>query len=209
MGRAGDGYRALGVPSPQPLFLAPQSEAIHGLSPHPEGEELVLLGFAVVGAHGALFFALPVAFFFGVALIVFLLAASEADFHFDLVAFPVDGDGYEGVALAFDGANELIDFLFVQKQLARAPIRRDHVRGRADEWGDGGADQEDLALQYHGITVAEVDAAGAQCLHLPSLQGNACLVTLVDVVFMPGALVERDGATRILFVFVLCFCHVR
>ena len=178
-------------------------------TPLPEGEGLCGLGFAVVGAHGALFFALPVALFFGIALVVFLLASRKANFHFDLVAFPVHGDGYERVTLALDGADQLIDFLFVQKQFARAPIHRDHVCGRTDEWRDGGADQKDLSLQYHGITVAEVDAAGAQCLQLPALQGNACLVTLVDVVFMPGALVERDGAAGILFFFVLRFCHVR
>ena len=66
-------------------------------------------GVAVVRAHGALFFALPVAFFLGVALVVFLLAARQADFDFDLVTFPVHGDGHEGVALALDGADELVD----------------------------------------------------------------------------------------------------
>jgi hypothetical protein len=33
--------RVLRGPSPQPLFLAPQGDAIHGLSPRPEGEGLI------------------------------------------------------------------------------------------------------------------------------------------------------------------------
>jgi hypothetical protein len=87
-------------------------------------------------------------------------------------------------------------------------IYRDHVGGGADQGRDRGADQEDLAFQYHGIAVAEVDSASAQCLQLPTLQGDTRLIALVDVVFVAGALIERDSAASFV-VLVLRFCHVR
>jgi hypothetical protein len=62
-------------------------------------------GAAIVRAHGALFFDLPVALFLGVALVVLLLAAGQADLDFHLVALPVHRGGNQGVTLALDRAD--------------------------------------------------------------------------------------------------------
>src|SRR6185312_3745348 len=165
-------------------------------------------GRPVVRSHGALFLDLPVALLLGVALVMFLLAASQADLDLDLVALPVHGGGHQSVALALDGTDQLVDLLAMQQQLARAPILGDHVRGRADQRRDRAADQEDLVLQDHGITVAKVDPPRTQRLQLPALQRHASLEALVDVVLEARPLVERDGAAA-LVVLVLRLGHVR
>src|SRR5690348_17946758 len=54
-------------------------------------------GAAVVRAHGALFLDLPVALLFGIAFVVFLFAAGEADLDLDLVALPIHRGGHQGV----------------------------------------------------------------------------------------------------------------
>jgi hypothetical protein len=95
-----------------------------------------------VRAHGALFFDLPVALLFGIALVVFLLAAGQADLDFDLVALPVHRGGHQGVALALDGADQLVDFLAMQQQFAGASVFGDDVGGGADQWRYRCADQE-------------------------------------------------------------------
>lgn len=162
----------------------------------------------VVRAHGALLFALPVAFLLGIALVVRLLALGQANFHLHLVALPVEGHGDEGVALALDGADERVDLFPVQQHFARAAVVGHHVGGGADERRDRGADQEDFALDDHGVAVAEIDAAGAQRLHFPALQFKAGFEALVDVVLVACAFVQRNGTARV-FVFVLRLGHVR
>src|SRR5690606_3418539 len=67
-----------------------------------------LSGTLVVRSHGALLVALPVFFLERVAFVVLLLAAGEADFDLDLVAFPVHGQWHHGVALALDCADQLV-----------------------------------------------------------------------------------------------------
>jgi len=88
----------------------------------------------------------------------------------------------------------------VQQQLARAAVFRDDVGRGRDERHDRRTEQEDLAALDDRIGVAEVDAPGAQALHLPALEGDAGLVVLVDVVLVARALVLRDRRVALLVV---------
>src|SRR5690606_6217914 len=79
-------------------------------------------GVLVVPAHDPLLLALPVAFLRGVALVVLLLALGQGDLQLDLVALPVHRGGHDGVAVALDAADQLVDLVPVQQQLAGAAV---------------------------------------------------------------------------------------
>ena len=55
-------------------------------------------------AHDALLLAVPVTLFFGVALVVVLLAFGKCHLNFDEVTFPVHGGAQHGVTLLLCGA---------------------------------------------------------------------------------------------------------
>ena len=82
--------------------------------------------------HRALLLALPVAVLLGVALVVFLLALGQGELELDLVGLPVRGGRDQGVALALDLADQLVDLVPVQQQLARAAVVGDDVRVLSD-----------------------------------------------------------------------------
>jgi hypothetical protein len=94
----------------------------------------------------------------------------------------------------------------MQQQLAGAAVVGDDVGGCADQRWDRGTEEVDLALADDGVAVAEVDPSGPQGFDFPALERDARLVAPVDVLLVPGALVERDGATCAGF--VLRFRHV-
>ena len=54
--------------------------------------------------HDALLLAIPVTLFFGVALVVVLLAFGKCHLNFDEVTFPVHGGAQHGVTLLLCGA---------------------------------------------------------------------------------------------------------
>ena len=65
--------------------------------------------------------ALPFAFFDALALVGFVLAFGEADFHFGDAAFvEIDAKWNEGHALALDRTQQLVHLTLVQKQTPRA-----------------------------------------------------------------------------------------
>src|SRR6185437_2665139 len=157
----------------------------------------------VVRAQRALFFEVPLAFFLGRALVVCTLAARDADFDLDVVVLPVHRQRHQGQALAFDRADEFVDFRAVQQQLAGPAILGDHVGGRGQQWRNRRAEQEKLAVLHQRVCVGKVDAPGAQAFHFPALQRDAGFVALVDVVLVAGALVERDRRQTVAVFFFL------
>src|SRR5690606_29429921 len=80
------------------------------------------------------------------------------------------------------------------QQLAGAALVSDHVGRGLAQWGDARAEQEHLAIADDGVAFADVGAAGADRLELPALQRQPCLQAVLQVVLMPRALVEGDGA---------------
>src|SRR3954468_3111692 len=84
--------------------------------------------------HDARLVALPVAVFFGGALVVLLLAFGKPDLELGAAFLPVQVERHERIALALDAADEARQLGLVQQQLARADRIRDHVRRRGLEW---------------------------------------------------------------------------
>src|SRR5687767_1328959 len=166
-----------------------------------------VLGLLVAVAHDALFVALPVAVFLDGALVVFLLAAREPDLALGAVLLPVERERHERVALALDGADETVDLVAVEQQLSRAARIGDDVRRRRQERRDLRAEQEDLAVLDDRVGLGELHASLAQALDLPAFEHDAALEALVDVVLVPGALVERDRAAGVVL-FLLGFVHL-
>src|SRR5690348_15031638 len=146
----------------------------------------------VVCTQRALLLDVPLALFFAGALVVRLLAARNADLDLGAIALPVHGERDQGQALALDRADQLVDFGAMQQQLAGAAIvGNDMGRGR-DQRRDRCPEQEQLAALDQRVGIGEVDAARAQAFDFPSLQRDAGLVALVDVVLVASALVQGD-----------------
>jgi hypothetical protein len=84
------------------------------------------------------------------------------------------------------------------------------MAGGLDQRRELGADQEQLAMLDQGVTVGDVGAAGADRLQLPALEGQAGLVPLLQVVFVPGAFVQGNGLgdRRALARLVACLCLI-
>ena len=66
---------------------------------------------------------------FDCALVVLLLALGQSDLDLDTIVFPVHRSRHNGVALAFDCPDQLVDFGAMQQQFACAPVVGDDVRG--------------------------------------------------------------------------------
>ena len=128
----------------------------------------------VVGITGALL-ALPVAGLLRGALVVALLAARQCDFKLGTPAFPVHCQRDQGIALALDCADQLVQLTAVQQQLAGAGWVRDLVGGGAGQWRDQAAEQPGLAVFDEYIALRQLHAALAQALDLPAFQREAGL----------------------------------
>src|SRR3546814_3523377 len=110
-----------------------------------------------------------------------LLALGQRQFGLDLVALPVQRRGHEGVAVALDAANQLVDLAPVQQQLAGAAVVGDDVAGGGDQRRDLGAEQEQLATAHNRVALGDVGAVGADRLQLPALQSETGLATIIEV----------------------------
>src|SRR3546814_6820125 len=131
-----------------------------------------------------------------------LLALGQRQFGLDLVALPVQRRGHAGVAVALDAANQLVDLAPVQQQLAGAAVVGDDVAGGGDQRRDLGAEQEQLAAAHNRVALGDVGAAGADRLQLPALQRETGLETLLEVVLVARALVQRHGAAAVCLILV-------
>jgi hypothetical protein len=148
---------------------------------------------AAARLHGALHLSLAFAVFDGVALVVLGLAFGQRDFAFDLAVFPVQVDGYEGVALLFDLANETLDFVFLHQQLFGAHFVGGNVARCGVEWVDLAADQIQLAIANDHIAVGELHLALAGGFDLPAFQHHACLELFFEEVVVRRFFVVSDA----------------
>ncbi|CNU33088.1 Uncharacterised protein [Salmonella enterica subsp. enterica serovar Bovismorbificans] len=55
------------------------------------------------------------------------------------------------------------------------------------------AKQPGLAIFEDNVTVADIGFSCAQRFYFPALQGETSLELFFDKVFVPGALIQRDG----------------
>ena len=126
--------------------------------------------------HDPFLLPLPVAFLDVGALVVLLLALGQADFQLGATMRPVQVERDQGVARAFDLADQARQLPPVQQQLARARGVGDLVRAGVLERREVGADQEGLAVLDGDVGLGDLRPSGAQTLRFPAAQGQAGLV---------------------------------
>ena len=64
------------------------------------------------------------------------------------------------------------------------------------QWSDMCAHEPKLALAHQDVGVAELDPAGADCLHLPAFEGQAGLVALLYEVVVESLAILCNGHER-------------
>jgi len=154
-------------------------------------------GLLPAGGHSS---QLAVLFFFpdGVALVVLLFAAGDADLDLDAAVFEVHRERDEGGALDRGGLLELFDFAAVGEEAAFA-------QGVVVELGGGGvgvdvgAVEDELAVLDAGEGFLELAFSVAEAFDFAAEQRDAALELGLDVVFMEGAAV--GDARRVGFAF--------
>src|SRR5262249_53956876 len=108
----------------------------------------------------------------GLALVVRLLAAGQADGELDLPALEIQAERNQGHSLLDGVPDEFPGLLAVQQQLA-APRRLMLGVAAVCILRDVDVVDEDLAALDARVAVAQVDAALADRLHLRALQDDA------------------------------------
>src|SRR6185369_14506202 len=142
--------------------------------------------------HQAGLLALPVAILFGGALVVFLLALRQADAQFGAAVLPVHLQRHERVAAALDSADQPIELGAVQQELAGADRVGDDVRRGRRQRRDVRAEQESLSVFHEDVRFLQLHAPGAQALHFPPQQRQACLVGFLDEVLVTRLAILGD-----------------
>src|ERR1700730_11062085 len=141
------------------------------------------MSLAVAQQPGAL--ALPVAILDRLALVVGLLAGDQGDLDLGAAArIEIELQRHDGAALALDGADQLVDLLAVQQELAR-PARLMIEAVARGVFGDVGIDQPGLAALLGDIGFGDRAAPPAQRLDLGAGQRQPSLEGLLDEVVVP------------------------
>ncbi|MNT47988.1 hypothetical protein D3C72_1847460 [compost metagenome] len=100
---------------------------------------------------------------------------------------------HERIAALLDLADQLLDLVGLQQQLARAHGVRRHVRGGTLQGADVCADQVHLGVAHHDVALLDLHAVGPDGLDFPALQHNPGFVAFFDEVVEKGFLVISDG----------------
>src|SRR5690606_25995377 len=108
-------------------------------------------------------------------------------------ALVVQVERHERVAGPFDLADQLVDLVALQQQLAGAHGIGLHVGGRFGQRRDVRADQEKLGVADHDVAFLQLGAAGANGLDLPAFEDEAGFETLLDEVIVEGLFVLGDA----------------
>ena len=124
-------------------------------------------------------------------LVVGLLAAGQRQLHLDLALGEVQRQRHQCQVAVADLADQVVDLLAVQQQLAVAPRR---VVGPAAVviLGDVQVAQPDLAVVDGGERVGQRRLAVAQALHLGADQRDPGLEGLEDRIVVPRFAIGRD-----------------
>ena len=118
----------------------------------------------------------------------------EAQFHFGSTVFEVELEWDEGDGLAIELNPHVTDLGSVGQELATTiRIVGPESMGEAP-LGDMDADQPELASFDSGEGVGQLRLALTECLYLRTLEDDAALVGLQDVVVVPSPTVGRDDA---------------
>src|SRR5215217_19757 len=141
--------------------------------------------------HGA--FDLAVCRLFGdlTALVVLTLAACDGELELDDAVLGVELEWDEGLTLLLALADEAVDLLPVQQQLAVAGGELSFLSGIRVR-RDVRPDQEDFAVPHPGIALLEVGPALPDGLYLGPRQLDASFIGLLDGKVVDGLLVSRE-----------------
>ena len=145
------------------------------------------------------FLSLPIAIFVGRSFVVLLLALCHADTQFGATFMPVQVQWDERHSFALDGANQSIEFLAVQKQLARAGGLGIDVGRRCFERRKMGANQPGLIIAYVNVAFRQLCIARTQALYFPAFKHQSCLESVFDKVIMPRFAIDGDHVACGLF----------
>src|SRR5918997_3435274 len=141
--------------------------------------------------HGA--FDLAVCRLFGdlTPLVVLTLAACDGDLELDYAVLGVELEGDEGLPFLLALADEAVDLLSVQQQLAVAGGELPFLPGVRVR-RDVRPDQEYFTVPHPGIALLEVGLTLPYGLHFGSCQLNTGLVSLFDGKVVEGLLVSCE-----------------
>ena len=137
--------------------------------------------------------ALPIPILLSVAFVMQLFALGQANLQLGPAPLPVHGRGHQGVAGAFDQTDEAMDLGPLEKQFPVPGGVRSNVGGGAGEGGHVATEEEGLAQNDPYVTFPQLNAAGTGTFDFPTLQAEARLEALFDMVVMPRLLIEGDG----------------
>src|ERR671915_363389 len=124
-------------------------------------------------------------------LVVLTLAACNGDLELDDSVLGIELQGDESLPLFLALADEAVDLLSVQQQLAVAGGELPFLSGVRVR-RDVRPDQEDFAVPHPGIALLEVGLTLPYGLHFGSCQLNTGLVSLFDGKVVEGLLVSRE-----------------
>lgn len=140
--------------------------------------------------HDAAFVAGPFAIPFGIALVVFLFAFGDTDFGFDMIVFPVQGEGDGGIAFTLYRITDFLDFGFLQQQFSGTQRVRNNVCRCRLQRGDVRTEQKTFTAFDDDITISQVAFASTQGFDFPALQGQAGFVAIFNEIVEFGLAVE-------------------
>ena len=140
--------------------------------------------------NSGLSFALKVALFYGLTLVVELLTAADSQLHFDKAVLEVDFDGDKCEAFLFHLLSEFPYLFLVDKEFA-VPVGLVVMQVPEGVGRDVEAHQIKLAVLDTGIGIAEGESVLTQGFYLGSLELDAAFKGLVYEEVEPCFLVKE------------------
>src|ERR671914_659477 len=141
--------------------------------------------------HGAFDLAVGRLFGYLTPLVVLALAACDGDLELDFAVLGVELEGDKGLPFLLALADEAVDLLSVQQQLAVAGGELPFLSGVRVR-RDVRPDQEDFAVPHPGIALLEVGPALPDGLYLGPCQLDAGFIGLLYGKVVEGFLVSRE-----------------
>ncbi len=139
--------------------------------------------------------ALPVAFTLNFPLVVEFLAPHQAELDFGPALFPIEPEGNQGEAAAFDRPGQFVEFAAVKEELPCAFGVRGAVGRSREQRRDMAAEEPRGAIFDDRVSFPDLTAPGTQGFDLPAFEDESRLEPLLDEIFetSPAVLGDRRG----------------
>lgn len=127
----------------------------------------------------------------GLALVVELLTLGDTDLDLDSRILEIEGEGDQRVTVALGQHLQLGDLALVHEQLAYT--QRIFIEDIALFIGaDMASVEEELTVFDNAEAILQIDCALAQGFDLCAEELNACFVSILDKIVVPGLAVQRN-----------------